>query len=141
MSGFKTVLLKECRDNFRDRRTILSSFSLAVLGPVLFIGLMSFVLNTALGESSEPAEVRGLSGLCYARPSRAAAMLFASAPLTSRFSISCPAAVGFAGRGLVSGEERALCTGRAANDTGSRTGSASAGRGCSGAACSEAMER
>ncbi len=51
------MLLKECRDNFRDRRTILSSFSLAVLGPVLFIGLMSFVLNTAIGESSEPAEV------------------------------------------------------------------------------------
>jgi len=57
MTGFKTVLVKECRDNLRDRRTILSSFSLAVLGPVLFIGLMSFVLNTALGESSEPAEV------------------------------------------------------------------------------------
>ena len=55
MSGFRTVLLKECRDNFRDRRTILSSFSLALLGPLLFIGLMSFVLNTAIGESSEPA--------------------------------------------------------------------------------------
>lgn len=65
MSGFTTVLLKECRDNFRDRRTILSSFSLAVLGPVLFIGLMSFVLNTALGESSEPAEVN-ITGAEYA---------------------------------------------------------------------------
>jgi len=65
MSGFKTVLLKECRDNFRDRRTILSSFSLAVLGPLLFIGLMSFVLNTALGESSEPAEV-SITGAEYA---------------------------------------------------------------------------
>ncbi len=65
MSGFKTVLLKECRDNLRDRRTILSSFSLAVLGPALFIGLMSFVLNTALGESSEPAEV-SITGAEYA---------------------------------------------------------------------------
>lgn len=53
MRGLKTVFLKECRDNFRDRRTILSSFSLAVLGPAFFIGLMSFVLNSALGESDE----------------------------------------------------------------------------------------
>ena len=65
MSGFTTVLVKEVRDNFRDRRTILSSFSLAVLGPVLFIGLMSFVLNTALGESSEPAEL-SISGSAHA---------------------------------------------------------------------------
>jgi sodium transport system permease protein len=65
MNGFRTVLLKECRDNFRDRRTILSSFSLAVLGPLFFIGLMSFVLNTALGESDEPAEV-SITGADYA---------------------------------------------------------------------------
>ncbi len=50
------VLGKECRDNFRDRRTIISSFSLALLGPALFIGMMTFVLNTAVGESSEPVE-------------------------------------------------------------------------------------
>ena len=65
MNGFRTVLVKECRDNLRDRRTILSSFSLAVLGPVLFIGLMSFVLNTALGESNEPAEV-SITGAAHA---------------------------------------------------------------------------
>jgi sodium transport system permease protein len=65
MNGFRTVLLKECRDNFRDRRTILSSFSLAVLGPVFFIGLMSFVLNTTLGESNEPAVV-SIAGAEYA---------------------------------------------------------------------------
>lgn len=57
MSGFTTVLVKECRDNLRDRRTILSSFSLALLGPALFIGLMSFVLTSAIGESDEPVEV------------------------------------------------------------------------------------
>ena len=45
------ALVKECKDNLRDRRTILSSFSLSFLGPALFIGLMSFVLNTAIGES------------------------------------------------------------------------------------------
>lgn len=54
MNGLITVLLKECRDNIRDRRTILSSFSLALFGPALFIGLMTFMLNTALGESDEP---------------------------------------------------------------------------------------
>ena len=57
MRGLKTVLIKECRDNLRDRRTILSSFSLALLGPALFIGLMSFVLNTAVGESDDPVEL------------------------------------------------------------------------------------
>lgn len=53
MRGFKTVLIKECRDNFRDRRTIFSSFSLALLGPALFIALMSFVLNSAVGQSDD----------------------------------------------------------------------------------------
>lgn len=57
MKGLKTVLIKECRDNLRDRRTILSSFSLSLLGPALFIGLMSFVLNTAVGESDDPVEL------------------------------------------------------------------------------------
>jgi sodium transport system permease protein len=62
MSGFTTVLIKECRDNLRDRRTILSSFSLALLGPALFIGLMSFVLTSAIGESDEPVEVAVVGG-------------------------------------------------------------------------------
>lgn len=53
MSGFTVVLTKECRDNIRDRRTIISSFSLAILGPLLFVGLMALVLNTTIGESRE----------------------------------------------------------------------------------------
>ena len=53
MRGFMTVLRKECTDNMRDRRTIISSFSLALLGPALFVGLMAFVLNTALGTSTD----------------------------------------------------------------------------------------
>ncbi len=57
MRRLQVVFLKEVRDNFRDRRTILSSFSLALLGPALFIGLMSFVLNTAVGESFDPVEL------------------------------------------------------------------------------------
>jgi sodium transport system permease protein len=53
MSAFTVVLAKECRDNVRDRRTIFASLSLALLGPALFVALMSFVLNTTLGESRE----------------------------------------------------------------------------------------
>jgi sodium transport system permease protein len=53
MSGFGVVLVKECRDNLRDRRTILASFTLVLAGPALFIGLMSFVLHTTLGEARE----------------------------------------------------------------------------------------
>jgi len=51
--GFWVVLIKECRDNIRDRRTILASLSLALLGPALVVGLMSFALHTTLGEARE----------------------------------------------------------------------------------------
>ena len=37
MTKWLTVLKKECIDNFRDRRTIISSFSLAALGPLGFV--------------------------------------------------------------------------------------------------------
>ena len=50
------VLKKECLDNFRDKRTILSSFSLAVLGPIFFVGIMVFVLERALGEADDAIE-------------------------------------------------------------------------------------
>ncbi len=56
MSHLLTVLVKEVRDNLRDRRTILSSFSLALLGPAAFIGMMTFVLNTAVGRSDDAIE-------------------------------------------------------------------------------------
>jgi sodium transport system permease protein len=61
MRGLAVVLLKECRDNVRDRRTIISSLSLAVLGPALFAALMTLVLNTTLGEAREafPLAVAG----------------------------------------------------------------------------------
>ncbi|MEM9623771.1 MAG: ABC transporter permease [Pseudomonadota bacterium] len=51
--SFGVVLAKECIDNLRDRRTLFASFSLAVLGPVLFVGIMVLVLERALGESDE----------------------------------------------------------------------------------------
>ena len=50
MSKLAVVFAKEVTDNFRDRRTLLSSFSLAVIGPIFFVGLMVFVLDRALGE-------------------------------------------------------------------------------------------
>lgn len=53
MSSFGVVLAKECRDNARDKRTLFASFSLPLLGPALFVALMSFVLTNALGESRE----------------------------------------------------------------------------------------
>ena len=52
-----TVFRKEIRDNFRDRRTLISTFSFALLGPALFIGLMTFILNQALGESEDPVAI------------------------------------------------------------------------------------
>ena len=57
MSGFMTVLQKECLDNLRDRRAMISSSLLAVLGPIGFVGLMAFVLNSALGKSEAPLEL------------------------------------------------------------------------------------
>jgi sodium transport system permease protein len=53
MRGFFVVLAKECKDNIRDRRTILASLSLALLGPAMLVGLMSFVIDRTLGESRE----------------------------------------------------------------------------------------
>ncbi len=53
MSGLWVVFAKEFIDNIRDRRTLFSSFSIAILGPVFFVGIMVFVLERALGESDE----------------------------------------------------------------------------------------
>lgn len=50
-SQVRTIFSKECIDNLRDRRTLLSSFSLSVLSPLLFVGLLVFVLNQAVGSS------------------------------------------------------------------------------------------
>ncbi len=51
-----TIFKKETLDNLRDKRTLLSSFGLSVLSPILFVGLMVFILNQAIGKSdSKPA--------------------------------------------------------------------------------------
>ena len=54
--SFWVVLKKECTDNIRDRRTVLTSLSLAILGPIAFVAMMAFVLDRALGESDDPFE-------------------------------------------------------------------------------------
>ena len=53
MNAFRIILNKECIDNLRDRRTIISSLALAVLAPVLLVGLMTLVLENALGQTNE----------------------------------------------------------------------------------------
>jgi sodium transport system permease protein len=62
MNGFRAVLNKECKDNIRDRRTIVSSFSVAVLGPALFVALMVFVLENTLGEINDPVRLSVVGG-------------------------------------------------------------------------------
>jgi len=54
LKGFSVVLRKECLDNLRDRRTVLSSFGLAFLGPFFFVGLMVFILDRTIGQSEDP---------------------------------------------------------------------------------------
>jgi sodium transport system permease protein len=65
VNGFSVVVRKECVDNLRDRRTIISSLALALLGPALIVGLMTLVLDTTLGEAREPYAL-AVSGSDYA---------------------------------------------------------------------------
>ena len=60
-----TIFKKETLDNLRDRRTLLSSFSLSVLSPILFVGLMVFILDQAVGKSDSKPEAH-LLGAEYA---------------------------------------------------------------------------
>jgi sodium transport system permease protein len=54
MNPFLTVLAKECTDNIRDYRSLLSSLSVALLGPLLVISLLIFVLDKTLRDFEEP---------------------------------------------------------------------------------------
>ncbi len=57
MSAFWVVWSKECIDNLRDRRTLLSSLSLALLGPIFFIGIMSLVLSEAIEDQDDAVRI------------------------------------------------------------------------------------
>ena len=54
MNPFLTVLAKECTDNIRDYRSLFSSLSVALLGPLLVVGLLIFVLDKTLRDYEEP---------------------------------------------------------------------------------------
>jgi sodium transport system permease protein len=54
MNPFLIVLAKECTDNIRDYRSLFSSLSVALLGPLLVVGLLIFVLDKTLRDFEEP---------------------------------------------------------------------------------------
>jgi sodium transport system permease protein len=54
MNPFLAVLAKECTDNIRDYRSLFSSLSVALLGPLLVVGLLIFVLDKTLRDFEEP---------------------------------------------------------------------------------------
>jgi len=51
------VFAKEVRDNLRDRRTLISALGVAGGGPILFLALISFVLDTVIADVEEPVEL------------------------------------------------------------------------------------
>jgi sodium transport system permease protein len=53
VSAITIVWAKECIDNLRDRRTLTSSLSLALLGPLFFVGIMSLVLHEAIDDQDD----------------------------------------------------------------------------------------
>jgi sodium transport system permease protein len=57
MSAFRIVWMKECIDNLRDRRTLISSLSLALVGPLFFVGVMSLVLSEAIDDQDDAVSV------------------------------------------------------------------------------------
>jgi len=58
MRRLLTVFAKEVKDNFRDRRTLLSALVFGPLfGPVLFLGVMTLSLDQAISDSGKPLEL------------------------------------------------------------------------------------
>jgi len=58
MTPIRAVFLKEVRDNFRDRRTLLSALLMGPLfGPILFAFVINMSLKQTLGEAGEPLDV------------------------------------------------------------------------------------
>lgn len=55
MSAILTVFFKEVLENLRDRRTVTSSLLMGpLLGPVIFVGLMSLVMGRELERAEKP---------------------------------------------------------------------------------------
>ena len=56
--AFLTVFLKEVRENLRDRRTLISAFLTGpLLGPILFVMLLTVTLNRELDKAEKPLPV------------------------------------------------------------------------------------
>lgn len=65
-SAFLTVFLKEVRENLRDRRTIVSALVTGpLLGPLIFVLLISAALNRELEKAEQPLKVPVI-GAAYA---------------------------------------------------------------------------
>ncbi|NNF15818.1 MAG: ABC transporter permease [Gammaproteobacteria bacterium] len=63
MHAILTVFGKEVVDNFRDRRTMISALLLGpLLGPLIFVGIMSFTLSQQLADVDETLELPVLGG-------------------------------------------------------------------------------
>ncbi|MGY3041229.1 sodium transport system permease protein [Rhodanobacter sp. TND4EL1] len=57
-SAWLTVFLKEVRENLRDRRTLMSAFLTGpLLGPLLFVMLISITVNRELDKADQPLTV------------------------------------------------------------------------------------
>jgi len=58
MSPALAVYLKECRESLRDRRVLLNALILGpLLGPLLFVGLLSFTIGHELEQAEQPLPV------------------------------------------------------------------------------------
>jgi sodium transport system permease protein len=58
VNAFRTVFLKEVRDNFRDRRTLVSALLMGPLfGPILFAFVINLSLKQSLGEADQALDL------------------------------------------------------------------------------------
>ncbi len=57
MSALSIVFGKEVKDNFRDKRTLMTALLGPLFGPVLFVAIMTMSLSRALGGSEKPLEL------------------------------------------------------------------------------------
>jgi len=58
MSAMVTVFLKEVRENLRDRKTVFNSLLMGpIMGPLLFVVMMSVILNRELDRAEQPLKL------------------------------------------------------------------------------------
>lgn len=58
MKTIRTVFFKEVKDNFRDRRTLMTALLMGPLfGPILFAFVINLSLNQSLGNEEEALDL------------------------------------------------------------------------------------